>query len=248
MVSLTGNTILITGGGSGIGRALAEHLHAKGNKIIITGRNPDKLRAVEGANPGIVGQQLDVDDPSAITAFAQRIVKEFPALNMVVNNAGIMVPEDARAGDIETAEATISTNLLAPIRMTAALLPHLLLQSTSAVFLVSSGLGYIPLAAFPTYSATKASIHAYALALRRQLANSPVQIIELVPPYVQTELTGPAQAADPNAMPLAEYISETIALLELPGATEILVKRSLFFRHAEREHRFDETFETVNQH
>jgi uncharacterized oxidoreductase len=248
MFQLKGNTVLITGGGSGIGRALAEALHSRGNKVIITGRNPDKLSAVEKANPGIVTRQLDVDDTVEIKAFARQIIEEYPTLNMVVNNAGIMRREDVRSGDTETAEATIATNFLAPIRVTAAFLPHLLRQPSGAVVLVSSGLAFVPLGVFPTYCATKASIHAYAQTLRHQLIDSSVQVIELVPPMVQTELTGPAQAVDPQAMPLDEYISETIKLLDQPEPKEILVERALFFRDAEREGRYDQAFGMVNTH
>lgn len=249
MFSLSGNTVLITGGGSGIGRAPAEALHAKGNTVIISGRNPTKLNEVERANPGIVARELDVDDPAKINAFARQIIEEFPSLNVVVNNAGVMIPEDVRSGDMTKAEATISTNLLAPIRVTASLLPHLLGQQSGAVFFVSSGLASVPLSAFPSYCASKAAIHSYAESLRDQLRTSSVKVVELVPPLVQTELTGPEQAVDPRAMPLADYMAETMALLsrsDLP--TEVLVQRSLFFRNAERENRFSEAFALINAH
>uniref|UniRef100_UPI0031016864 SDR family oxidoreductase n=1 Tax=Neorhizobium sp. EC2-8 TaxID=3129230 RepID=UPI0031016864 len=247
MFSITGNTILITGGGSGIGRALAEAFHAKGNKVIITGRNASKLSAVEKANPGIVSRELDVDDPARINAFAQEIVAEFPDLNVVINNAGIMRAEDLKSGDTDTAKATITTNLLGPIWLNAALLPHLTAKPSATIFMVSSGLAYVPLALTPTYCATKAAIHSYSQTLRAQLKGSTVQLIELVPPYVQTELMGPAQAVDPKAMPLADYISETMRLLEAePGSERVLVERALFFVQAEREDRYASTFDIIN--
>jgi uncharacterized oxidoreductase len=246
-MNLIGNTIVVTGGGSGIGRSLAEALHARGNKVIITGRDANKLSAVEKANPGIVGREVDLDDPTKIKAFAQQIMGEFPALNVLINNAGIMRAEDLLSGDLETAEATISTNLLGPIRLTAALLSHLTRQPAATVLMVSSGLAFVPRKLAPTYCATKAAIHSYSQTLRVQLRNTTVQVIELVPPYVQTELMGAAQAADPNALPLSDYISETMTLLEdQPDAEEILVQRVFFQCWAERENRYEAAFNRVN--
>lgn len=246
-MQITGNTILITGGGSGIGRGLAEALHAKGNKVIVTGRDTSKLDAIVKANPGIEALELDVDDPKAIKSVTQRIVRDIPSLNVLVNNAGIMRAEDLISGETDTAEATISTNLLGPIRLTAALLPHFMTRPNAAVLTVSSGLAFVPRALAPTYCATKAAIHSYSQTLRVQLRDTPVQVIELVPPYLQTELLNQAQATDPNAMPLADYISETMALLEeKPDAEEILVQRVFFQRWAERESRYEAAFARVN--
>jgi uncharacterized oxidoreductase len=246
-MKLSGNTVLITGGGSGIGRGLAEAFHKRDNKVLITGRDVAKLKAVVEANPGIEARQLDVDDPAAIRSFAQEITADFPGLNVLLNNAGIMRAESLTAGETDTAEATISTNLLGPIRLTAALLPHLLAQPAAAVLTVSSGLAFVPRALAPTYSATKAAIHSYSQTLRVQLKDTSVQVIELVPPYLQTELLNPAQAADPNAMPLADYIAETMTLLEQnPEAEEILVQRVFFQRWAERENRYAAAFNRVN--
>jgi uncharacterized oxidoreductase len=246
-MKISGNTVLITGGGSGIGRALAEALRNKGNKVVITGRDAAKLEAVVEANPGMEARRLDVDDPADIKSFAHQIAVDFPALNVLVNNAGIMRAESLTSGETDTAEATISTNLLGPIRLTAALLSHLMAQPTAAVLTVSSGLAFVPRALAPTYCATKAAIHSYSQTLRVQLKDTSVQVIELVPPYLQTELLNPAQAADPNAMPLADYIAETMTLLEeTPDAEEILVQRVFFQRWAERENRYDGAFARVN--
>jgi len=246
-MNITGNTVLITGGGSGIGRGLAEAFIERGNDVIVTGRNRDKLIDIESANPGIHTYQLDVDDPDAITAFSRRVVTDFPALNVLINNAGIMRPETVQDGSTAIAEAIVATNLLGPIRLTTALLPHLMTKPHAAVLTVSSGLAFLPRAGFPTYCATKAAIHSYSQTLRVQLRGTPVQVIELAPPYVQTELTGPHQATDPNAMPLGDYISETMALLEIqPDAEEILVQRVHFQRFAEREGRYAESFARLN--
>ena len=231
----TGNTILITGGGSGIGRALAEAFHQCGNQVIVAGRRQAALDAVAQANPGIRTAALDVRDPQDIRRFAARIAADFPALNAVVNNAGIMRIEDWQTAEIDlsTAEATIETNLLAPIRLTAALLPHLRKQPRATVLNVSSGLAFLTMANTPAYSATKAALHAFSDALRYQLKDTGVDVIEIVPPYVQTGLMGEKQASDPNALPLADFISEVMQILDTqPDVHEVLVKRVLPLRFA----------------
>ena len=234
-MQISGNTILITGGGSGIGRALAEAFHHRGNKVIVAGRRLAALDAVREANPGIATAPLDVTDPQDIARFAAQIARDYPTLNALLNNAGIMQPEDWRAAEVNTgiAEATIATNLLAPIRLTAALLPLLRKQAKSTVLNVSSGLAFLPLAITPTYSATKAAIHSFSDSLRFQLKGTGVDVVEIAPPYVQTELMGEQQSSDPNAMPLAEFIDEVMSILESqPEAHEVLVKRVLPLRFA----------------
>jgi uncharacterized oxidoreductase len=231
----TGNTILLTGGNSGIGRALAEALHALGNQVIITGRRKDVLDSVTRANPGMQSAVLDVRNAQAIATFANDIVERFPALNVLINNAGIMKPENLSDTPValSDAEATVETNLLGPIRMTAALLPHLRKQSAATVINVSSGLAFLPLALTPTYSATKAALHSYTESLRLQLRKSNVEVLELIPPYVATELMGSRQANDPHAMPLGEFITEVMQLLRDTTETkEIRVKRVLPLRFA----------------
>lgn len=233
-MQMTGSTILITGGGSGIGRALAEAFHARGNQVIIAGRRQQILDEVVTANSGMRSAVLDIEDAEAIRHFAEQLRMEFPALNVVIHNAGIMRPEAVQDGALDDAEATVATNLLGPIRLTAALLPHLLAQPNAAIITVSSGLAFLPLATTPTYSATKAAIHSYTQSLRYQLRDTSVQVIELIPPYVQTELMGPGQASDPGAMPLGDFIDEVVSILDTsPDATEILVERVRPLRFAE---------------
>lgn len=235
-MNITGETILITGGGTGIGRALAEALHARGNQIIVTGRREGPLKEVAAANPGMAWAVLDVADPAAIRAFAAQVVKDHPALNVVINNAGIMIAEDLKAEpfDLEVVEATVTTNLLGPIRLTTALLPHLRAQAASTVVTVTSGLAFIPLAATPTYNATKAAMHSWTQSLRHQLADTSVEVLELAPPAVATDLM-PGHAENPNSMPLADYTAEVVGLIER-GETprgEILVERVKPLRFAE---------------
>lgn len=248
-MNITGNTILITGGGTGIGRALAEALHARGNRVIITGRREAPLKAAADANPGMAWATLDVADPAAIRAFAAQVVRDHPALNVVINNAGIMKAEDLTAQplDLDVVDATVTTNLLGPIRLTAALLPHLRAQPAATVMTVTSGLAFIPLAATPTYNATKAAIHSWTISLRHQLRDTAVEVLELAPPAVATDLM-PGHADNPNSMPLAAYIAEVIGLIERGDTPrgEILVDRVKPLRTAEISGNWDQVFGALN--
>jgi uncharacterized oxidoreductase len=248
-MKIDNNTILITGGGSGIGRGLAEAFHKAGNQVVIAGRRKSALDQVTSANRGMKSIVLDIEDPAAIQAFASRVAKEHPKLNVLINNAGIMRVEHvlAKPDDASDAEATVTTNLLGPIRLTSALLPLLREQPRATVMMVSSGLAFVPIAATPTYCATKAAIHSYSQSLRRQLRETSVEVLELVPPYVQTELLGAHQASDPNAMPLDEYIAEVMQIVKAaPKNGEIVVKRCELLRFAAETGKYDQAFEMLN--
>jgi uncharacterized oxidoreductase len=244
---LNGNTILITGGGTGIGRGLAEAFQAEGNQVVISGRRMDKLEETVAANPGMKAEALDIASAESIQDFAARVRQKYPALNVVVQNAGIMKPEALAKGEVADAEAIITTNLLGPVRLTAALLPWLVTKPNAVIMTVSSGLAFVPLSTTPTYCATKAAIHSYTQSLRYQLRQTPVQVIELIPPYVQTELTGPGQATDQNAMPLKDFIAETMQILKKsPDTAEICVERVLRLRRAEANGNYEEFFQQFN--
>jgi uncharacterized oxidoreductase len=246
-MNLTGNTILITGGGSGIGRALAESLHALGNQVIIAGRRQHALDETTAANPGMKSLPLDIENPAAIRKFAARAVAEFPSINVLINNAGIMRVEKllAHEADLADAEAIVTTNLLGPIRLTSALLPHLQKQPHAAIISVSSGLAFLPLALTPTYCATKAAIHSYTLSLRYQLRNTGIEVLELIPPYVQTDLMKGAE--DPRAMPLKQFIAEVIEILkQQPTPPEICVENVKRLRFAAESGKFDQIFNGLN--
>jgi uncharacterized oxidoreductase len=246
-MKMSGNTMLITGGGSGIGRALAEAFHAAGNKVVIAGRRQAVLDETTAANPGMGSAILDIEKSDAILKFASRLEADYPALNVVIHNAGIMRPEAVQSCSVADAEATITTNLLGPIRLTAALLPLLKRQPRATLMTVSSGLAFVPLALTPTYCATKAAIHSYSQSLRHQLEGTSVEVLELVPPYVQTELMGARQATDPNAMPLKEFIDEVMGILRSsPETREILVKRVHPLRYAEQQGGYEEFFKSFN--
>jgi uncharacterized oxidoreductase len=246
-MNFTGNTILITGGGSGIGRGLAESFHALGNQVIISGRRKQTLDEITAANPGMKSLTVDMQDASSIRAFAAKAAAEFPALNVLINNAGIMRAENLKAQqpDLADSEATIVTNLLGPIRLTAALLPHLLKQSSATIMNVSSGLAFLPLALTPTYCATKAAIHSYTLSLRYQLRNTRVEILELIPPYVATDLMD--GASDPRAMPLDKFIAEAMEIIKTrPTPPEICVENVKRLRFAAENGNFDAIFNGLN--
>ena len=246
-MQLSGNTILITGGGSGIGRGLAEAFHANGNQVVIAGRRKHLLDETIAANPGMRAAVLDIESGDAIRSFAEQLKGDYPALNVVIHNAGIMRPEALRNGAVADAEATVATNLLGPIRLNAALLPTLAAQPQAAIMTVSSGLAFLPMAMTPTYCATKAAIHSYTQSLRHQLRDTSVQVLELIPPHVQTELMGPGQASDPNAMPLKDFIAETMNILKTsPDTTEICVERVKPLRFAETNGSYDAFFKKFN--
>lgn len=245
-MKLSGNTILITGGGSGIGEALAHRFHDRGDTVVIAGRRQAALDTAAAGRENIHTMTLDADDPAAIAAFAAEVTARFPALNVLVNNAGIMRPERLDAArDLGATEATIATNLLGPIRMTDALIDHLVARGDGVVVNVTSGLAFVPLVMTPTYSATKAALHSYTVSLRSALAGK-VEVIELAPPAVQTELT-PGQSTREGYQPLDAFADEVLALFaQQPTPAEILVQRVHPLRFAERDDAFAATLERLN--
>jgi uncharacterized oxidoreductase len=247
----TDNTILITGGGSGIGRGLAEAFHRLGNQVIISGRGQKALDETTAANPGMKSLTLDISDPRSIQSFATQLTKDYPSLNVLINMAGIMQPENLleKPNDLSTTEKTITTNLLGPIRLTAALLPSLRKQPRATIMNVSSGLAFVPLTMTPTYCATKAAIHSYTQSLRYQLKTTNIEVIELIPPYVQTTLMGDQQADDPKAMPLGDFIDEVMSILKSqPDVQEVCVKKvyPLRFSAEHGQQKYEEFFEQFN--
>jgi len=195
--------------------------------------------------------QLDVADPRAVDAFAARVREQFPKLNVLVNNAGISKREDLTAGaiDLSGARSMIQTNVVGVLQLTAALLPSLRQQPDSTIITTTSGLAFVPLALFPTYCATKAFLHSWLQSLRFQLRETSVEVLELIPPYVQTELSGPQQAADPRAMPLADYIAEVMEVLDDPSRSgdEILVQRAKTLRWAGKSEDYERIFMANNE-
>jgi uncharacterized oxidoreductase len=246
-MNLSGNTILITGGGSGLGRGLAESFHAIGNQVVIAGRKRHALDEVVAANPGMKALTVDVRDPASLRNFAAQAISEFPSLNVLINNAGIMRRENLldQQPDLADAESIVATNLLGPIRLAAALLPHLQKQPRAAIVNVSSGLAFLPMALTPAYCATKAAIHSYTLSLRSQLRSTNIEVIELIPPYVATHLMDGFN--DPRAMPLTRFIAEVMEIFKIqPTPPEICVENVKTLRFAAENGTFDTIFARLN--
>lgn len=229
----TNNTILITGGTSGIGLGLALRFHEAGNTVIIAGRRKDLLDTIVTEHPGIQALVLDVTDSASIATGFDTVTSTYPQLNVLINNAGIMLPENLlSAEDLAVAEATVTTNLLGPIRMLNAFTPFLASQDDAVIMNVTSGLAFVPLPFTPTYNATKAALHSLTESLRVQLAGTSVQVLELVPPAVRTALMN--QTDSETAMPLEDFLSEVMTLLRTqPNAAQILVENVKFLRFAE---------------
>lgn len=227
-MKLTDNTILITGGASGIGRGLAEAFHKLGNKVIIAGRRKPLLDEVTAANPGMEGIELDINDPASIVSVSKTLISRYPTLNVLVNNAGIM-PFDDAAGQIddETMIGTITTNLMGPIRLTSALVEQLKSQPRSVIINNTSVLAFVPLAGNAVYSATKAALHSYSLSQRFTLRDTSVTVQEIAPPWVNTDLVH--KGDDPRAMPLDAFIAETMIGLAT-DVPEVIVEAIRPFR------------------
>ncbi|OUL96210.1 SDR family oxidoreductase [Paraburkholderia hospita] len=227
-MKLTGNTIFITGGGSGIGRGLAEALHKRGNQVIISGRRAERLQATIDANPGMRAVSLDINNPADVQAVAARLIADYPDLNVLINNAGVMYPDGAQGPvDDDLMRATVDTNLLGPIRMTSALIEHLKTRDDAVVANVTSVLGFVPLAIAAVYSATKAALHSYTLSQRYLLRDSKVSFIEIAPPWVRTELLNSTE--EERAMPLDTFIEGAIEQLGT-DSNEILVGPAVSMR------------------
>jgi uncharacterized oxidoreductase len=242
----TGNTIFITGGTSGLGLGLALRFHALGNQVVIGGRRKELLDQIAAEHPGIGTVVIDVDDPASIQAAYDEVTTRYPGLDALLTMSGVMRPENLLDPEhLDTAEAVITTNLLGTMRTVARFTPYLVTKPAATILTVSSGLAFTPLAITPTYNATKAAIHSYTQSLRLQLAETGVQVIELIPPHVATSLMG--QQDNPNAMPVEDFLTETMDILATqPDVEEVTVQRVGFLRDSERENRFAEAVAVLN--
>lgn len=245
-MNISGNTIFIPGSTSGIGLALALELRARGNTVIAGGRRAAELERI--ARLGLDTVEIDTTDPASIASAAKEVLARHPDLNVLIPMAGIMRVEDWRqpGSFLASAEEVVTTNLLGPIRLIAAFVEHLRAQPAAAIITVSSGLAFTPLAATPSYNASKAGIHMLSESIRLQFAGTNVKVVELVPPAVRTSLL-PGQEASAFAMPLDEYVAEVVALLESrPEAREIQVERVKFLRYGEARGDYDQVVAALN--
>jgi uncharacterized oxidoreductase len=190
-MNLTENTILITGGATGIGLALARQLAERGNRVIICGRSADSLRDAQTQVPALVTRVCDIADTESRRSMVAWLGAEHPGLNMLVNNAGVQYRRDfTQSGAIESLDAEVTINFTAPIHLIAELLPALKRQPRALIVNVTSGLAFSPMADVPVYCATKAALHSFTLSLRHQLRNTAVRVVEMAPPIVDTGLGG----------------------------------------------------------
>ncbi len=245
-MDMQGNTIFIPGGTSGIGLSLALHLKEAGNTVVIGGRRAevlDQLAAVHGL--GTVA--IDITDPASVLAARDALLSDYPELNVLIAMAGIMVAEDVtKPGFIEAAERIVNTNILGPLRLVSAFTEHLQSRPQATIITVSSGLAHTPLRITPSYNGSKAFIHLFSESIRLQLAGTRVQVIELCPPGLRTDLM-PGQSQVEAFLPLEDYVSETMSLLaENPDATEILVERVKPLRYSEVNGAYEQTIALVN--
>jgi uncharacterized oxidoreductase len=250
-MKMQGNTILITGGGSGIGRGLAEAFHKLGNKVVIAGRREAVLKTTAAANPGMEFEALDTSNAESIQSAASRIVARFPELNVVVNNAGVQKVIDFAAGyDDSAAQEEIQTNISGVLRMTAAFLPHLKTKVDAAIVNLSSGLAFVPMARFPVYSGTKAFVHSFCMSLRLQLKDTSVQVVELAPPWVKTDLDATHDARTVHEgmspMPLEAFIAAAMEELA-SGGDELKVAGAKFLYAGGVSDKQAATFATINR-
>ncbi|ANW63540.1 oxidoreductase [Mycobacterium sp. djl-10] len=247
-MNISGNTIFIPGSTSGIGLALATELQKRGNTVIVGGRRTELLDEIASANPEFGTVRIDTADPESIRAAREDVLSRYPDLNVVIAMAGIMKVEDWHhpEGFLDSAESIVTTNLLGPIRLIAAFIEHLQSRPAATVVTVSSGLAFTPLRATPSYNATKAAIHMLTESLRLQLADTSVELRELVPPSVATDLL-PGQRDSDFAMPLEDFISEVMDILEnQPQAKEIQVERVKLLRYSEARGDYDDVVATLN--
>ncbi|MGF1344841.1 SDR family oxidoreductase [Streptomyces flavovirens] len=244
-MNITGNTIFIPGGTSGIGLALAHRFKDRGNTVVLGGRRTEVLDQLREQGFGTI--RIDTTDPRSVTDATAQVIAQHPDLNCLIAMAGVMLPEDWHKPEtfLETAETTVTTNLLGPIRLIAACIEQLQTQQSSTIVTVSSGLASVPLARTATYCASKAAIHSLSQGIRQQLADTSVQVIELVPPVVATGLGD--TAANPRALPLDDFADNVIDLLATqPDAHEILVEQVKLQRYAEHRGDYEKVFNMIN--
>jgi uncharacterized oxidoreductase len=213
-----GNTILITGGTSGIGLAMAEEFHRLGSQVIICGRRESRMAEIAQKYPGMVTKTCDIADAGQREGLAEWTIKNYPALNVLINNAGIQLVTDlVKPVKMERIYAEIETNLIAPIHLTSLLSPHLLTKKEAAIINISSGLAFAPIAFMPVYCATKAAIHSLTLSLRYQLKSTSIKVFEIIPPSVDTEL-GHDRRADKTqthgGIPVSEFLAEAMEAIK----------------------------------
>lgn len=246
-MKISGNTVFIPGATSGIGLALALALRDRGNKVIVGGRRQELLDHIAAEYPDLDAVHIDTADPESIRAVAATVLAAHPDLNVLITMAGVMRIEDWHSAEfLSSAESTITTNVLGPIRLIAAFIEHLQTRPAATVITVSSGLAFTPLKVTPSYNASKAAVHMLTETLRLQFAGSNVEFKELEPPAVRTDLL-PGQRESEWAMPLEDFVEQVVEILESqPDAHEIQVENVKFLRYAEVRGEYDKAVAVLN--
>lgn len=238
-VRINSNTILITGGTSGIGLELASQLMKLGNTVLITGRDASKLATAKRQLPGIHTFQSDVANPEAIVDLYQNVTTQFPDMNVLINNAGVMrkINLHNAISDLDDITSEVAINLSGSIHMVVQFLNHLKNQKNAAIVNVSSGLAFVPFPISPIYGATKAGIHSFTQSLRIQLKHTAVKVFELAPPLTDTPLSHNFDKADISGgslMDVKKLVGQAIEGLQkdrleiCPGASNVLKLMSRF--------------------
>ncbi|MGI5499645.1 SDR family oxidoreductase [Lentzea sp. CA-135723] len=247
-MDITGNTVFIPGATSGIGLALALALRERGNTVVVGGRRTELLDRIAAEHPGVETVRIDTADPASIEEASKDVLARFPSTNVLITMAGVMRAEDWHRPEsfLASAESTVTTNVLGPIRLIAAFVEHFQTLPAATIMTVSSGLAFTPLRITPSYNSSKAAIHMLSESLRLQLADTSVEVLELEPPAVQTDLM-PGHAENEHAMPLDEYVAEVMTIIEnQPDAHEIQVERVKFLRYGEARGDYDQVVAALN--
>jgi uncharacterized oxidoreductase len=248
-VKTDGNTILITGGATGIGLSLTKIFVETGNEVVICGRRREKLNEAKEQLPGIHVRACDISGAAERKSLVDWTLARFGRLNVLVNNAGIQQQIDFRKGtaDFSADENEIDINLAAPVHLSALLLPHLMQQPEAAILNITSGLGFAPVAIMPVYCATKAAMHSFTLSLRHQLKDTSVKVYEIIPPTVDTELDRGARAnrgQTDRGIKTEEVVAATMEALA-HDVYEAAIGRAQFLREESRKQP-DQLFKAMN--
>ncbi len=243
-MDLSGNVVLVTGGATGIGRAIAERFLRAGSEVIVCGRREHRLRELSSLGPKLHTVRADVTTAAEREALVSQVLRDFPALDVIVNNAGIQRQARLLRDTAPWAErqAEIAINFEAPVHLTSLFLPHLQTRPKSAIINVTSGLAFVPAVFAPVYAATKAALHSFTMALRFELSNTSVRVIEIVPPAVNTDLGG--AGLHTFGIPLDEFADAVMARVA-NGELEVGHGFSETSRNASRE-ALDQTFERMS--
>lgn len=238
-MDISGRTVLIVGGTTGIGRALAQRFVDAGSTVVVGGRNIEQVDGVETV-------RIDVTDAASVARARDEVLAKHPELDVVVTMSGVMLTEDLRDPDhIAQAETTISVNLLGTIRVIDAFTPHLLGRGAGDIITVSSGIGFLPFPLMATYGASKAAVHSYTESLRAHLAGTGIAVTELIPPAVAN---AGQEKLNPNALPMGDFLDEVIGLLtQNPTPKEIVVERAKPLRWAEHDDTYEELLAARSQ-